>query len=40
MMRVPAALAAAHRREPTDAPDVHRGLHLQKILDAAASQLR
>jgi predicted dehydrogenase len=40
MMRVPAALAAAHRGEPTDAPDVHRGLHLQKILESAASQLR
>jgi predicted dehydrogenase len=40
MMRVPAALAAAHRNEATDAPDVHRGLHLQKIIDAAASQLR
>ena len=40
MRRVPAALAAAHRGEKTDAPDVHRGLHLQKIIDAAASQLR
>jgi hypothetical protein len=40
MMRVPAALAAAHRGEVTDAPDAHRGLHLQRILDQAEAQLR
>jgi predicted dehydrogenase len=39
MMRVPAALAAAHRGEATDAPDVHRGLHLQRILAQAEQQL-
>jgi predicted dehydrogenase len=39
MMRVPAALAAAHRGEATDAPDVHRGLHLQRLLHQAESQL-
>jgi predicted dehydrogenase len=40
MMNVPTALAAAHRGEVTDAPDVHRGLHLQRTLESAASQLR
>jgi predicted dehydrogenase len=40
MMNVPAALAAAARGEATDAPDVHRGLHLQRILEQAATQLR
>jgi predicted dehydrogenase len=40
MMNVPAALAAAARGEVTDAPDVHRGLHLQRILSDAESQLR
>jgi predicted dehydrogenase len=39
MMRVPAALAAAARGEATDAPDVHRGLHLQRILERAEAQL-
>jgi hypothetical protein len=39
MMNVPAALAAAHRGEATDAPDVHRGLHLQKLLSEAEAQL-
>ncbi len=40
MMRVPAALVAAHRGEATDAPDARRGLHLQRILSEAAAQLR
>jgi predicted dehydrogenase len=40
MMRVPAALAAAHRGEATSAPDIHRGLHLQRILEKAEAQLR
>ena len=40
MMRVPSALAAAHRGEPTSAPDIHRGLHLQRILEQAGTQLR
>lgn len=40
MMNVPAALAAAARGEKTEAPDVHRGLHLQRILSDAAAQLR
>ncbi|MEY2474442.1 MAG: hypothetical protein QOK28_3771 [Actinomycetota bacterium] len=40
MMRVPAALAAAARGEETTAPDIHRGLHLQGIIDAAEGQLR
>jgi len=40
MGNVAAALAAAARGEQTTAPDVHRGLHLQKILDKAESQLR
>jgi predicted dehydrogenase len=40
MMRVAAALAAAHRGEQTDAPDIHRGLHLQRLLEHAEAQLR
>jgi hypothetical protein len=40
MANVPVALAAAARGEPTHAPDVHRGLHLQRILNDAESQLR
>ncbi len=40
MMNVPAALAAAARGEATDAPDVHRGLYLQRILEQAEAQLR
>ncbi len=40
MANVPAALAAAAARKPTNAPDIHRGLHLQRILSHAESQLR
>lgn len=40
MMNVPAALVAAARGEGTDAPDVHRGLHLQRIIEDAAQQLK
>ena len=40
MANVASALAAAARGEPTSAPDLHRGLHLQRILDDAESQLR
>ncbi|MBA2609996.1 MAG: Gfo/Idh/MocA family oxidoreductase [Actinobacteria bacterium] len=40
MAKVPAALAAAAAGTPTDAPDIHRGLHLQRILSAAEAQLR
>lgn len=39
MMAVPAALVAAARKQKTDAPDVHRGLHLQTIISAAAAKL-
>ena len=39
MMNVPAAVVAAVRGEATDAPDIHRGLHLQKILARAEAQL-
>jgi predicted dehydrogenase len=40
MANVPAALAAAAAGNPTNAPDVHRGLHLQRILSEAEAQLR
>jgi len=40
MANVPVALAAAARGEMTGRPDVHRGLHLQRILAQAESQLR
>lgn len=40
MMNVPTALVAAARGEATNAPDARRGLHLQRILADAASQLR
>ena len=40
MGNVAAALAAAARGEQTNAPDIHRGLHLQKILEQAETQLR
>lgn len=40
MMNVPAALAAVARGEKTDAPDIHRGLHLQRIINNAEGQLR
>lgn len=40
MANVPAALAAVARGERTNAPDIHRGLHLQRILADAESQLR
>jgi predicted dehydrogenase len=40
MMNVPAALAAAARGEETNAADVHRGLHLQRLLEEADAQLR
>lgn len=40
MATVPAALAAAAAGNPTNAPDVHRGLYLQRILSRADSQLR
>jgi predicted dehydrogenase len=40
MMRVPTALANAHRGKVTDAPDIHRGLHLQRLLEQAEHQLR
>jgi predicted dehydrogenase len=39
MMAVPTALAAAARGEATDAPDVHRGLHLQRIISKIAAKL-
>jgi predicted dehydrogenase len=39
MANVPIALAAAAAGQPTDRPDVHRGLHLQKILQQAQDQL-
>lgn len=39
MMTVPSALVAAARKERTDAPDVHRGLHLQKIIARAQALL-
>ncbi len=39
MMRVATALAAAARGEAADAPDVHRGLHIQRIIESAVSQL-
>lgn len=40
MMRVPSALAAAARGEDTLAPDIHRGLYLQRLLEHAENQLR
>jgi predicted dehydrogenase len=40
MGNVAKALAAAARGEPTNAPDVHRGLYLQRILNDAEAQLR
>ena len=40
MGNVAAALAAAARGEATNAPDVHRGLHLQDVLEKAERQLR
>lgn len=40
MANVPAALAAAAAGKATNAPDVHRGLHLQRILSQAEAQLR
>lgn len=39
MMAVPPALVAAARKQKTDAPDVHRGLHLQKIIAKAQALL-
>lgn len=39
MMTVPTALVAAARKRKTDAPDVHRGLHLQKIIAKAQAKL-
>jgi hypothetical protein len=40
MMNVPAALAARARGQASDAPDIHRGLHLQRIISDAEAQLR
>lgn len=40
MARMAGMLAAAARGEQTTAPDIHRGLHLQRILEDAESQLR
>lgn len=40
MMRVASALAAAARGQDTGAPDAHRGLYLQEILERAGRQLR
>lgn len=39
MMAVPSALVAAARKQKTDAPDVHRGLHLQTIIAKAQALL-
>ena len=39
MANVAAALAARAKGESSNAPDVHRGLHLQKILAKAEAQL-
>lgn len=39
MMNVPTALVAAARKQKTDAPDVHRGVHLQTIIAKAQALL-